>query len=120
MLNLDTHILIFALAGTLTVKERDLLASDSWGVSDIVFWELCMLVERGRVVLDLDDPGVKAVLAQLHVWPISVDVARTIDSLDFDSDPADEIIAATSVHHSVPLVTRDSRIRKSRLVPLAM
>jgi len=39
--------------------------------------------------------------------------------LDFDSDPADEIIAATSVVHRVPLVTRDRTIRRSKLVPIA-
>jgi PIN domain nuclease of toxin-antitoxin system len=39
--------------------------------------------------------------------------------LDFDSDPADEIIAATSVVHRVPLLTRDRRMRRSKLVPIA-
>jgi PIN domain nuclease of toxin-antitoxin system len=38
--------------------------------------------------------------------------------LDFRGDPADEIIAATSVVHRVPLLTRDRRIRGSRIVPL--
>jgi PIN domain nuclease of toxin-antitoxin system len=38
--------------------------------------------------------------------------------LDFRSDPADEVIAATSVVHRVPLVTRDRTIRKSRTVPM--
>ena len=39
--------------------------------------------------------------------------------IDFESDPADEIIAATSLVHRVSLVTRDRRIRRSILVPLA-
>jgi PIN domain nuclease of toxin-antitoxin system len=38
--------------------------------------------------------------------------------LDFQSDPADEIIAATSLTHDIPLLTRDSRIRKSNAVKL--
>ena len=33
--------------------------------------------------------------------------------------PADELIAATSVVHGVPLVTRDRRLLASRIVPLA-
>jgi PIN domain nuclease of toxin-antitoxin system len=37
-------------------------------------------------------------------------------TLDFRSDPADEIIAATSLAHNVPLVTRDARVRASKLV----
>jgi PIN domain nuclease of toxin-antitoxin system len=40
-------------------------------------------------------------------------------ALDFRGDPADEIIAATSVVHHVSLVTRDRQIRRSKLVPLA-
>jgi predicted nucleic acid-binding protein len=40
-------------------------------------------------------------------------------ALDFHSDPPDEIIAATSLTHNIPLLTRDSRIRKSKAVKLA-
>lgn len=32
----------------------------------------------------------------------------------------DELIAATSVVHNVPLVTRDRSLRRSRIVPLAV
>ena len=38
---------------------------------------------------------------------------------DFKGDPADELIAATSVVHDVPLLTRDSVMRQSKIVPLA-
>jgi hypothetical protein len=40
---------------------------------------------------------------------LTLDICRSIKALDFDSDPADEIIAATSVVHRVPLLTRDRR-----------
>ena len=40
--------------------------------------------------------------------------------LDFVGVPADELIAATSIVHEVPLLTRDGRIRRSRLTPLAL
>ena len=36
------------------------------------------------------------------------------------SDPADEIIAATSVVHNIPLLTRDHIMRTSKIVPLAL
>jgi len=39
--------------------------------------------------------------------------------LDLRSDPADELIAATSVVHNLPLVTRDPKLRASRITPLA-
>jgi len=119
MLNLDTHILVFALNGSLTAKERELLSRESWGVSGIVLWELSKLAELGRITLDLNDADFVEAMSQIHVWPITLDVCRAIATLDFDSDPADEIIAATSVAQGCALVTRDKRIRGSKVVPLA-
>ena len=119
MINLDTHILVFALAGQLRPKERALLNSEPWGVCDIVFWELAKLVQLGRLQLNLRDRSVRQALGSLQRWSIDLEVAETSTRLDFHGDPADELIAATSIVHSVPLLTRDRRIRKSKLVPLA-
>ena len=119
MLNLDTHILISAVGGGLRPAERSLLASSRWSVSSIVLWELAKLVQLGRVEMDLDDREVIRILSRLHVWPIDLAVARASTRLDFSSDPADEIIAATSVVHNIPLLTRDRTIRSSKIVPLA-
>lgn len=119
MLNLDTHILVHALAGSLTPRERNLLARDSWGISDIVLWELAKLGQLGRIDLDLEAADVVRALSGLHVWPIGLKVARMSTRLDFRADPADELIAATSIVHAVPLLTRDRQIRRSKLVPLA-
>jgi len=119
MVNLDTHILVFALVGDLRPRERTLLASAPWGISDIVLWELAKLVELGRLHLDLKDRSVRHALGSLHVWPIDLEVAETSTRLDFKGDPADQLIAATSVVHDVPLLTRDRRIRRSKIVPIA-
>ena len=119
MLNLDTHILVLAIDGELRRSEQALLTRNPWSVSAIVLWELAKLVQLGRLELDLDDREVVRVLNRLHVWPIDLDVARTSTGLDFRSDPADEIIAATSVVHRVPLITRDRVMRRSKVVPLA-
>ena len=119
MVNLDTHILIFALSGELRPDERNLLARSRWSVSSIVLWELAKLVQLGRVELDLDDREVLRVLSRVHVWPIDLAVVLASTRLDFRSDPADEIIVATSVVHDVPLVTRDEVMRGSELAPLA-
>jgi PIN domain nuclease of toxin-antitoxin system len=48
-----------------------------------------------------------------------LEIARVSAQLDFRSDPADELIAATSVVAGIPLLTRDHKILSSRLVPLA-
>ena len=73
----------------------------------------------GRIEVDLDSPDLMRALSRVHVWPLTLEVCRAIRGLDFDSDPVDEIIAATSLAHRVPLVTRDRRLRRSRVVPLA-
>ena len=119
MLNLDTHIFVLAVRGELRPSERDLLARNRWSVSAIVLWELAKLVQLGRIDMDIDDRDVARTLNRVHVWPIDIAIARTSTRLDFESDPADEIIAATSVVHNVPLLTRDRVIRRSRVVPLA-
>ncbi len=119
MLNLDTHMLIHALRGDLRPREEELLSDNVWGVAAIVLWELAKLAQLGRIDLDLDDPEVDAVLAGLHVWPLDLEVAKTSANLDFTGDPADELIAATSIVHGAPLLTRDRQIRRSKLVPLA-
>ena len=119
MLNLDTHILIYALRGELHGNEQQLLARNQWSVSAIVFWEIAKLIQLGRIEVDLDDREVVRTLSRIHSWPIDLSVARASTNLDFRGDPADEIIAATSIVHEIPLVTRDTVIRKSALVPLA-
>ena len=119
MLNLDTHILIFALKGKLTAREERVLSSDQWGVSAIVLWEIAKLAQLGRIDVSLDDPDFRMALGRIMVWPIDYDVCRTISRLDFQGDPADELIAATSVVHGAPLVTRDRRMLRSKLTPLA-
>ncbi len=119
MLNLDTHILVFALIGDLRSRERALLEENEWSMSGIVLWELAKLVELGRVELDLHDREIARTLDGIQLWPIDFTIARMSTQLDFRGDPADELIAATSVVHDVPLLTRDATIRRSKMVPLA-
>lgn len=120
MLNLDTHVLVHGLSGSLTKRETELLANDTWSIAAIVLWEIRKLVELGRLELDLDDPDVERSLRRIHTWPLSFEVCRMSCELDLAGDPADQIIAATSVVHGVPLVTRDRNLRRSKRVPLAI
>ncbi|MBI2686887.1 MAG: PIN domain-containing protein [Acidobacteria bacterium] len=119
MLNLDTHILIHALNGKLKPRERRLLAENAWSISAIVLWEVAKLSQIGRIELAIESAPFRRLIAPVHIWPLDMDVYRHIGKLDFRSDPADEIIAATSVEHAIPLLTRDERIRQSTIVPLA-
>jgi PIN domain nuclease of toxin-antitoxin system len=119
VLNVDTHVLLYAVTGALHAREERLLRGEPWSISAIVLWEIAKLAQLGRIVVDLDDPDVTRVLGRVHVWPLTREIARASTRLDFRGDPADELIAATSVVHKVPLVTRDRTLRASHMVPLA-
>ena len=119
MLNLDTHVLLHAVTGTLTVRETRLLRNNPWSISGIVLWEVAKLAQLGRIEVDLDDAEVLRVLSAIQVWPITPEIAKASTRLDVRVDPADELIAATSLVHNVPLVTRDRKLLGSKLVPLA-
>jgi PIN domain nuclease of toxin-antitoxin system len=88
-------------------------------VSAIVLWEVAKLAHLGRITLDVESAEFTRVFARVHVWPLDLAVCKQSTELDFTSDPADELIAATSVVHRVPLLTRDGKIRKSKMVPIA-
>jgi len=119
MLNLETHVLLHAVAGRLSPSETHLLHHDRWSISAIVRWEIAKLAQLGRIEVDLDDAEVVRTLARVHLWPVTREIAHTSTRRDVRSDPADELIAATNVIHDVPLVTRDRRLRRSTRIPLA-
>jgi len=119
MLNVDTHVLLYALSGALKPAEVKLMAANRWSISAMVLWEIAKLAQKGRITLDLEDPAVVRTLSRVYVWPLTREVALASTRLDVKGDPADEIIAATSVVHKVPLLTRDRALLKSKLIPLA-
>ena len=92
MLNLDTHVLLYAVTGALRSREARLLSADRWSVSAIVLWEIAKLAQLGRIAVDLDDAEVTRVLARVHVWPLTREIARASTRLDIQGDPADELI----------------------------
>jgi PIN domain nuclease of toxin-antitoxin system len=119
MLNLDTHILLVALLGTLTRHEKAALARHRWGISAIVFWQIAKLHQLGKITLGLDSPLLAGVIGNIQIWPPTREVCLNVAMPDFRSDPADELITATSLTHQVPLLTRDARIRTSKLIQFA-
>jgi PIN domain nuclease of toxin-antitoxin system len=121
MLNLDTNVLLSALLDRLRPRERALLESgEEWAISAIVLWEIEKLFSLGRIQVMVDDAAMTDALRRLRVLPLTPEVAMGLRRLDFRSDPADEIIAATSIVHGAPLLTRDATLLASKVVPLAL
>jgi PIN domain nuclease of toxin-antitoxin system len=121
MLNLDTNVLLALMEDKLRADEERAMDHDpEWGISAIVFWELTKLWQVGKLKRSPSDAVLNAALRQLAIWPLTHEIGQGILRLDFSSDPADEIIAATSLVHGAPLLTRDDRILRSNITPLAI
>jgi PIN domain nuclease of toxin-antitoxin system len=126
---LDTHAWIWwadhdARLGATAISALDRLPPDQRPfVSDISLWEVAMLVERGR--LEIDIPLREWLDAAAHprsvrIIPITPAISAGVAALPstFHRDPADRVIVATSLAMDIPLFTLDRRITRSRLVPL--
>jgi PIN domain nuclease of toxin-antitoxin system len=111
---------IAALEDRLRRDERAILDRQAWTIAAIVLWEVAHLARDGRIAIQPSDPRLRTLLETMTVWPIDLQVVNALRLLDFRSDPADELIAATSVVMDVPLLTRDTRMLASRVVPLAL
>ncbi len=125
---LDTHILLWWFEGSKrlsTAQRRVLKRADdahALGVSDVTLWEIALLVERGRVrlAMPIDEWLTRATSAPLvERCGMSPAIAREMISLPATQgwDPADRILVATARVAGVPLVTSDTRIIDSKLVP---
>jgi PIN domain nuclease of toxin-antitoxin system len=124
---LDTHALIWwvddpkRLSPSQQRAVRRAASSATLWVSEITFWEVASLVERGRVRLALAiDEWLERAAAEPLVrrCGISPAIAQELASLVVtrDWDPADRILVATARVLGAKLVTSDARIVEARLV----
>jgi PIN domain nuclease of toxin-antitoxin system len=116
---LDTHVLLWAVSDDrkLGRKTRALIdrrwANGELAVPAIAFWEVGLLVARGR--LSLSRPVREwrnAVLAAGTLeLPLDGNVAlRALDLAGLHDDPADRFVVATALAHEATLVTADERL----------
>jgi PIN domain nuclease of toxin-antitoxin system len=116
---LDTHALVwFAedhrhLGRRTTNLVNAALARDELAVSAISFWEITMLVDKGRLRIDLSPSGMRRKVLEHGIREIGLtgDVAIEAARLPaFHGDPADRMIVATSLSAGATLVTADDAI----------
>jgi PIN domain nuclease of toxin-antitoxin system len=119
---LDTHTLIWWVNGDSRLSERaaeaitDNLAGDGVVASSISAWELAVLVDKGKLELNLDVLTWTETAARVEGFrfvPVDNLVAirsRTLPG-DFPPDPADRIIVALARELAIPLATADKKIR---------
>ena len=124
MILLDTHVLVWLdeanpRLGVGAIKKINTAfqAGDAM-VSAISFWEVSMLIRKGRIHLDMD----------LSVWrndfmeqglielPVTGEIGIKAAGLEkFHGDPADRLIAATALQHSLTLITADEKLLSCKL-----
>ncbi|HLJ66657.1 MAG TPA: type II toxin-antitoxin system VapC family toxin [Chloroflexota bacterium] len=119
MILLDTHVLIWWIDGGERLSAPAMSAIEEDGpvlVSPVSFWELAVLVERGRVAVDRDlahwcrdllTSGTAQVAALTPLAAISADRLP-----EFHGDPADRFIYATARELGAALVSKDAKMRE--------
>jgi PIN domain nuclease of toxin-antitoxin system len=119
---LDTHILLWSLIDPSQLSRRvaDELESPSnelW-LSPISTWEIVLLSEKGRVVLDAEPATwLRSVFERIPFKEAVLNHEIAIQSRLLDlphQAPADRFLAATAIVYDLTLVTSDKRLMTSR------
>ena len=90
-------------------------------ICDISFWEISMLIKRKRLEIDDAASGFINLLLQsrnFHIQEITPEIAELSVNLgpEINNDPADRLIAATSILMNAPIITADQNLREATLI----
>jgi PIN domain nuclease of toxin-antitoxin system len=121
VLILDSCALIFDALDPARLTKKAVtaieLADDGGSLAccDISLWEIAMLIAKGRLNPGTDAQNfIQLVLASrnIRVLPITPEIAARSAQPDFcpHGDPADRLIAATTIIHKSKLVTSDQKL----------
>ena len=124
MIVLDTHALVWWVSGSarLSARARRAIAGairrGPVVASAISVFEIATAVRRGRLELALPLEQWLAdlrALPELRFEPVGAEIARAAGAFPeaMPGDPADRIIAATTIALRTKLVTADAMLRKS-------
>jgi len=119
MILLDTHVLVWLDQGSHQLGSKSLalvdeaLKSSELFVSAISFWEIAILVEKGRLEMQMKVENWRQSLLDngLTEVDLSGDIAiQSAQLQNFHGDPADRMIVATAIGLSATLCTADMKI----------
>lgn len=127
MVIVDTHIIIWESLDPPKLSKKARLAfdkaNDSDGIifCDISLWEISMLISKKRLEIDVSFLEFIDLLQATRnykfqaITPEIADISTTL-SFEINSDPADRIIAATSIYSQSRLITADQNLRNLKFV----
>ena len=119
MIILDTHTLVWLDEGSTRLGQHSLLLinqalrSQELFVSAVSFWEVAMLVEKGRLIMQMSIASWRKGLIDNGLQEIPLTGGVAIQSAlltNFHGDPADRMIVATTIESSAKLCTADKKI----------
>jgi PIN domain nuclease of toxin-antitoxin system len=119
---LDTHVAVWFTTDTkfgkrsTTIVEAALL-EDRLAISAISFWEIAMLIGKGRLraLRSAGEQRAKILAAGIRELPVTGEIGILAAELEtLHADPADRLIAATAIAHDATLVTADERLLRWR------
>ncbi|MEZ7819425.1 MAG: type II toxin-antitoxin system VapC family toxin [Pseudomonadales bacterium] len=127
MILLDTCAIIWDALDRAQLSDKALSAmnradeSNTLIVSDISIWEIAMLIHKERIKIATTATNFVNLYLQtrnISVIPISPEIADLSVNLELgtNKDPADRIIAATSITQNAQLVTADQNLIASKIV----
>lgn len=122
---LDTHVWLWYLAGAEELplglrRVIDETTGDCW-LSPVSIWETALLIERGRIRINLTTREWVARARErlvLNEAPLNAEIALVSREIKLPhQDPADRFLAATAIVHGLSLATVDRRLLRARAVP---
>lgn len=122
MVVLDTHAVVWWASSPARLgraARARLEADERLGIPSIVFWEVALLVRKGKLDLGLrvaDWAAAVQSVPRVESLPLTAEIAVQADELKMHADPADRFVVATALRHGVPLISKDRLMRALRFV----
>lgn len=125
MILLDTCAIIWDALNTskLSAKAKAAInqSESELLICDISIWEIAMLIKRKRIDIDETATGFINLILQtrnFNIQEITPEIAELSVNfgLEINNDPADRLIAATSIYCNAPIVTVDKNLRNASIL----
>ena len=117
MIHLDTHVLVWVLAGEqarLPLPVRTLLDTERLAISPMVSLELTYLHEIGRITATADEvlDALRPTLELVVPTAPFAEVVAAATALTWTRDPFDRVIAGNAIADGAALLTADRTLRR--------
>ena len=119
----DTHSLVWyftedkRLGGNALAAFQETVKAGLVIIPTIVLAEVMYICQKGRFRLTFNETLVRLEeYDNFEIVPLSIDILRMANNIGADLEMHDKLIVATAIYFSMPLITKDERIRESKIV----